>query len=142
LSSARVSLGYLQIPITLHLRLDQKLDWPVHPTVFLGPALALRVSCGYRSEPVVAPDPMADCRAPSYEGQFARPSSLILFTQTAPVDVGGVVGASLAVPLTAGTQGLFDLRYERGLVAVDPGAPGFRNAAWSLSLGFMRRLGR
>jgi hypothetical protein len=141
LSSARVSLGYLQIPITLHLRLDQKLDWPVHPTVFLGPALALRVSCGYQSDLVVAPNPEADCRSP-YEGQLARPDVLIPFTQTAPFDVGGVVGASLAVPLTAGTQGLFDLRYERGLVAVDPGAPGFRNAAWSLSLGFMRRLGR
>jgi hypothetical protein len=130
----------VQVPVTLHFRLDQSLNWPVHPTVFFGPAVSVRVSCGFRSERV-ASGPQANCRSP-YEGQLAVPAILIPFTQTAPFDVGGVIGAALAVPLTSGAQGLFELRYERGLVEVDPGASGFRNAAWSFSLGFMRSLGR
>lgn len=121
------ALDYLEVPLTLHLRLPIENLWP---TLFAGPYGSVALREGYEVTPSVVHGEPLEEEGPDYE----------------PLDYGFVLGASLDVPVGERVL-VLDARYDFGFRDLDTSGTfgdvtdqvdlSARNDAFLFSIGLM-----
>ncbi|HEY2825404.1 MAG TPA: porin family protein [Gemmatimonadales bacterium] len=118
------SAQYIQLPVMARLTLGQV--GPVRPVFYAGPMASFMFSCRSGFDPSTG-----DGLGCGGNGATGMPMSQ--FTGMSRFDVGGVAGAGLQANLFDVIVIGSEVRYQRGLRAVSPLYPDFRNQSVSLA---------